>query len=63
MRLALLALLLAGCASNHAVLRHADGREVTCQSSGTGAIPRMIANNRFEECLNNAQMQGFHKAP
>ena len=48
-----------GCVSPRAVLVSEDGRRVTCQASGFGIISGTLANNRYEECVSNAQMNGF----
>lgn len=52
-------LLLSACVSPHAVLVHPDGREVTCQAFGFGLVTGVMANNRYETCVSEAQREGF----
>lgn len=54
-----LALMLTGCVSPRAVLENEGGQRVVCQASGFGIISGTMANNRFEECVSEAQMRGY----
>lgn len=54
-----LVLILAGCVNPRAVLVNDQGQEVICEAAGFGIISGTLANNRYQECVSEAQMRGF----
>jgi len=56
----ILLVLLPSCVNLRAVLVNEKGERVTCQATGFGIISGTMANNRYETCVSEAQMRGYH---
>ena len=52
-------ILLSGCVTPSATLMNDKGQKVTCKAAGVGIISGTMANNRFQECVSEAQMRGY----
>ncbi|MGH8503509.1 MAG: hypothetical protein ACREVE_13755 [Gammaproteobacteria bacterium] len=52
-------ILLSGCVTPSATLMNDKGQKVTCKAAGIGIISGTMANNRYEQCVSEAQMRGF----
>jgi hypothetical protein len=54
-----MALSLAGCVSQRAVLVNERGEEVTCETTGSGFIASMMVSNKQKECVSDAERRGY----
>jgi S1-C subfamily serine protease len=54
---------LGACVSPSTTLVNDQGVIVHCSATGFGIVSGTMANNRFEECVSTAQMNGFVEAP
>jgi hypothetical protein len=54
------ALSVAGCVSQRAVLVNERGEEITCETVGYGVIAGMMASDKEKECIAEAEKRGFH---
>lgn len=50
----------AGCISQRAILVNDRGEELTCEISGWGAFPALVASNKQNECIAEAERRGYH---
>ncbi len=57
--LSVLALTLAGCATERAVLVNARGEEITCETRASGIFPILVISNKQQECISEAEKQGY----
>lgn len=53
------ALNMAGCVSQRAVLVNERGEEITCETTGYGAIASMMVSNKQKECVSDAERRGY----
>lgn len=49
----------AGCVSQRAVLVNERGEEMTCETSGYGAFPSLVASHKQNECIAEAERRGY----
>jgi uncharacterized protein YcfL len=54
-----MALNLAGCVSQRAVLVNERGEELTCETTGYGFIASMMASNKQTGCVSDAERRGY----
>jgi len=54
-----MALSLAGCVSQRAVLVNERGEELTCETTGSGFIASMMVSNKQKECVSDAEKRGY----
>lgn len=54
------ALNVAGCISQRAVLINERGETMTCETSGWGAFPSLVASSKQNECIAEAEKRGYH---
>ena len=54
-----MALSLAGCVSQRAVLVNERGEELTCETTGSGFIASMMVSNKQKECVSDAETRGY----
>jgi hypothetical protein len=50
----------AGCISQRTVLVNERGEETTCEITGWGAFPALVASNKQNECIAEAERRGYH---
>ena len=55
-----IALNVAGCISQRAVLINERGETMTCETSGWGAFPSLVASSKQNECIAEAEKRGYH---
>lgn len=55
-----LTILTCSCVSPYAELVNENGQRVVCQAKGFGLLSGTMANNRFQQCVSDAQMRGFN---
>ena len=53
------ALSAAGCVSQRAILVNERGEEITCETTGYGAIASMMTSNKQKECIAEAERRGY----
>ena len=53
------ALSAAGCVSQRAILVNERGEEITCETTGYGAIASMMTSNKQKECIAEAERHGY----
>ena len=53
------ALSAAGCVSQRAILVNERGEEITCETTGYGAIASMMTSNKQKECIAEAEQRGY----
>jgi hypothetical protein len=53
------ALSAAGCISQRAVLVNDRGEEMTCEVTGWGAFPALVASNARNQCIDDAEKRGY----
>lgn len=53
------ALNLAGCVTQRAVLVNERGEEITCETTGYGFIASMMTSNKQKECVSDAERRGY----
>jgi hypothetical protein len=53
------ALSAAGCVSQRAILVNERGEEITCETTGYGAIASMMTSNKQNECIAEAERRGY----
>jgi hypothetical protein len=58
-----LALTVEGCTMGRAVLVNEQGQEMTCEVTGWGAFPSLVASNKQNECIAEAEKRGYHLKP
>lgn len=49
----------AGCISQRAVLVNDRGEEMTCEVTGWGAFPALVASNTRNQCITDAENRGY----
>jgi hypothetical protein len=49
----------AGCVSQRAILVNERGEEITCETTGYGAIASMMTSNKQKECIAEAERRGY----
>lgn len=54
-----MALTLAGCVSQRAVLVNERGEEITCETTGSGFIASMMASTKQKECVSDGERRGY----
>ena len=54
-----MALSLAGCVSQRAVLVNERGEELTCETTSYGFIASMMVSNTQKECVADAERRGY----
>ena len=55
----LVLLSLSACVNPRAILVNKDGDAVQCSATGFGLLTGVMANNRYQQCVSDAQMRGF----
>jgi hypothetical protein len=55
----LMAVSVAGCASNNATFKNAEGKIGTCYSTGFGVIGTVVAESAFQRCKQRAMAAGY----
>lgn len=53
------ALNVAGCVTQRTILVNERGEEMTCETTGYGAIASMMASNKQKECIAKAERRGY----
>jgi hypothetical protein len=55
----ILALNMAGCVSQRAVLVNERGEELTCETTASGIFPSLVIGSKQQECISEAQRRGY----
>jgi hypothetical protein len=56
-----MALNVAGCVSQRAVLVNERGEELTCETTGYGFIASMMTSSKQQECIADAERRGYQR--
>lgn len=54
-----IALALAGCVTERAVLLNERGETLTCETYGYGLFPSMLASGKQDQCIADAERRGY----
>ncbi len=54
-----MALSLAGCVTERALLVNERGEEMTCETTASGIFPSLVISSKQQECISEAEKRGY----